>query len=229
MSRSKDVTSDQPTRGHDSKPLCGARRRQADATCRRPAGWGTDHVGIGRCKLHGGSTTKHRANAAARAEREQVNAMLERLGKPMPLGDPIEALLDIGAEAMAWQEVVRERLAELKSFSKVDVANIDRERALVKLYGESLDRCHRMLADLSRLNLEERRVRIDEARAAFVVAALVKVLDSLGLDESQQRRARELLAARLGRETDSPLSIAAPQVTAHESEPVCLPSAEVER
>src|SRR5215218_6796318 len=37
---------------------CGARKRQpkyAGETCRRPAGWGTAHPGVGRCKLHGGA------------------------------------------------------------------------------------------------------------------------------------------------------------------------------
>jgi hypothetical protein len=35
---------------------CGARRRGQGKgkLCRRPAGWGTDHPGAGRCKLHGG-------------------------------------------------------------------------------------------------------------------------------------------------------------------------------
>ncbi len=37
---------------------CGARKRQLtrpSETCRRPAGWGTWHPGVGRCKLHGGA------------------------------------------------------------------------------------------------------------------------------------------------------------------------------
>lgn len=34
---------------------CGAKRRRVDATCKRPAGWGTDHPGSGRCKFHGGN------------------------------------------------------------------------------------------------------------------------------------------------------------------------------
>lgn len=43
---------------HDSR-YCGARKRQPahpGERCRRPAGWGTEHPGWGRCKLHGGST-----------------------------------------------------------------------------------------------------------------------------------------------------------------------------
>ena len=35
-------------------PLCGAPKRQGEGNCTQPAGWGTDHVGVGRCKLHGG-------------------------------------------------------------------------------------------------------------------------------------------------------------------------------
>lgn len=40
-------------------PLCGAKKRTGEGTCTRPAGWGTDHVGTGRCKLHGGCTPRH--------------------------------------------------------------------------------------------------------------------------------------------------------------------------
>src|SRR3990167_9158749 len=36
------------------KPTCGAKTRSG-GPCRQRAGWGTDHVGAGRCKLHGGS------------------------------------------------------------------------------------------------------------------------------------------------------------------------------
>ncbi len=36
--------------------ICGAKTR-AGTPCRRPAGWGTNHPGSGRCKLHGGCST----------------------------------------------------------------------------------------------------------------------------------------------------------------------------
>lgn len=35
--------------------ICGAKRRQGQGACKRPAGWGTDHPGRDRCKLHGGN------------------------------------------------------------------------------------------------------------------------------------------------------------------------------
>ena len=37
-------------------PICGAKKSQSEGPCTRPAGWGTDHVGDGRCKLHAGSS-----------------------------------------------------------------------------------------------------------------------------------------------------------------------------
>ena len=43
---------------HDGT-TCGARKRQPRCPCERcarPAGWGTQHLGFGRCKLHGGAT-----------------------------------------------------------------------------------------------------------------------------------------------------------------------------
>ncbi len=36
--------------------ICGSKTRQVQSKpyCHRPAGWGTTHPGVGRCKLHGG-------------------------------------------------------------------------------------------------------------------------------------------------------------------------------
>lgn len=58
---------------HD-KNVCGAKTR-AGTPCQRPAGWGTDHVGIGRCKLHGGKSTgppKKNKNAVTTGEFETL-------------------------------------------------------------------------------------------------------------------------------------------------------------
>jgi hypothetical protein len=36
--------------------VCGGKARTGGKLCTQPAGWGTDHLGQGRCKLHGGCT-----------------------------------------------------------------------------------------------------------------------------------------------------------------------------
>jgi hypothetical protein len=40
-----------------AKPkICGARTKSKAGKCQRVAGWGTDHLGAGKCKLHGGAS-----------------------------------------------------------------------------------------------------------------------------------------------------------------------------
>src|SRR6056297_3141188 len=40
--------------------ICGAKTKKDGSPCQKPAGWGTDHPGVGKCKLHGGATpVKH--------------------------------------------------------------------------------------------------------------------------------------------------------------------------
>jgi hypothetical protein len=65
----------------------GAGRDLCDADgntgpCRLPAGWGTDHVGIGRCKLHGGSTRTHVAAARRRAAEVSIADYLAERNLP---------------------------------------------------------------------------------------------------------------------------------------------------
>jgi hypothetical protein len=61
---------------HDS-PYCGARKKQPlypGETCRRPAGWGTVHAGVGRCKLHGGAT-QHAHGRYSKVQQHHLDAV----------------------------------------------------------------------------------------------------------------------------------------------------------
>lgn len=77
-----------------SHDKCGATKRQGDrGPCLRPAGWGTDHVGVGCCKLHGG-TTPSGVVAGQRALAEKVlKTAVAAYGLPADV-DPGTALLD---------------------------------------------------------------------------------------------------------------------------------------
>jgi len=50
------------------------RRDQRGKVCNHTAGWGTDHVGWGSCKLHGGSTRAGRAAALRQAGEAMMRA-----------------------------------------------------------------------------------------------------------------------------------------------------------
>lgn len=81
---------------------CGARKREKDSgqfgdrTCPQPRGWGTDHVGYGRCKWHGGNTPagrKYAAVARAEAEVTKTRDAMRFFGARVAI-DPADALLE---------------------------------------------------------------------------------------------------------------------------------------
>src|SRR4051812_49999459 len=67
--------------------LCAARTR-GGSPCRRPAGHGTEHSGVGRCKLHGGSTP----GQLEHARRELALREFATMGGAITV-EPTEALL----------------------------------------------------------------------------------------------------------------------------------------
>jgi len=61
-------------------PICGARAKsKAGEPCRRPAGWGTDHLGTGRCKFHGGRSPGVPGNQNALRHGAYADLILEQL------------------------------------------------------------------------------------------------------------------------------------------------------
>ena len=87
-----------------TKPRCGAKTRSRDANgvrkgtpCQREAGMGTDHLGTGRCKFHGGCTHRKAGGLYSRVIPVKRKASYqEALESGMALKDMTEhlALLD---------------------------------------------------------------------------------------------------------------------------------------
>lgn len=60
--------------------ICGAKSKQTGQPCKQPAGWGTDHFGTGRCKLHGGrSPGASKGNKYARTHGAYETIIRDRL------------------------------------------------------------------------------------------------------------------------------------------------------
>jgi hypothetical protein len=202
--------------------FCGGKRKHGEpGTCRRPAGWGTDHVGIGRCKLHGGCTVTHveavatqnairvaRLFGVHRDDIHPVDGLVEELQRCAGLIDSYEAMC-----AQLLPEDVVFGVLSIEESRTADADGVDltpvetktkRGAALNKwvvLLNAERDRFSRLCEAMVKLDLESRRVSI----GAGQVAALVQIMLSaeLGLSEEQKRA-----AARLMRKIDSgPASI----------------------
>lgn len=173
------------------RPRCGGKRKNRPECCRRPAGWGTDHPGIGRCKLHGGSTPSHQASARAeQARRTEAEALaaLARLDLP-PMTDPLTALGRLAAESVAWLELLREQVAQLESVVGPDHQGDERIRGKVLLMERGMDRAQKFAGELARLNLDERIAGMHAlvlVRQGELMAGLVRaILARLGLTAGQ--------------------------------------------
>lgn len=194
----------------DSEPsykMCGAKRRGRDEMCKRPAGWGTKHVGIGACKLHGGAAPS--SNVAG--QRLQLEAECERLGLPIQVS-PTQAMLNEIWETAGNIQFYRLLVQQLPTHPEDDQVEFDHEgkaiwrrgapgvygrtyhvsgvptgeakpHVLVQLYND--ERKH--LVDVTKsaigLGLEQRRVDLEENRAAEVFRAVTLALTSMGLAE----------------------------------------------
>lgn len=105
------------------KELCGIARRSTDTyegggkkgdPCRRPAGWGTDHRGVGPCRIHLGSSPAHRVHGARVLADIQLRKELKAFAVPLegPL-DPQQTLLAMVREAAGNVAYLGARVREL--------------------------------------------------------------------------------------------------------------------
>jgi hypothetical protein len=184
MSKARERT------GH-GKPLCGARKRAADGPCRQGAGARTDHQGIGKCWLHGGSTPNHQQSAARELVRREVVQAVEILGAP-PIDDPLRALQQLAGEVLAWKNAIAARV----SLDDL-MGDSEQVRAAVVLLERALDRCNTVLSTIARLNIDERLAAVDEATALMVVRALEAGLAAAGVRGTAAEQARQATRAHL--------------------------------
>ncbi|HET6866297.1 MAG TPA: hypothetical protein VFH80_10250 [Solirubrobacteraceae bacterium] len=211
------MTAPSPAKGHGK---CGAARKGDRGPCTRPAGWGTDHPGVGRCKLHGGATPTHQRAAELEIARREC----DRLGIQIEI-DPGEALMQELWETAGNVAFYRAQVQQLSTHPEPDVfvpgdedsdgywhrgepgvygrvyhlsgkpTGEGKPHVLVSLYNEE----RRHLADVAaaalRAGVEERRVRMAENDAAQILGAQVSALVAMGLGDRLEEFRRAFVAA----------------------------------
>lgn len=176
--------------------LCGARLRQAEGTCRKTAGWGTDHPGYGSCRLHGGSTSTQTTGAARQRAEAEARAVLAELGVPA-VEDPLAALLKLAGQILAWQEATATLVNGLEEVRYEGVSGAEQLRAEVALYERAMDRAVAVLSAIARLNIEERLARVTERQADAVIDAIDAALAAAGVTGQDAARAKQAAARHL--------------------------------
>ncbi|HXY44762.1 MAG TPA: hypothetical protein VEH29_11285 [Acidimicrobiales bacterium] len=146
--------------------------------------------------MHGSRAPQVRRRAAERVLEAEGRALLARLGQPEPIGHPVEELLKVAAEDLAWLRVLRERLAELP-LDTTDRAGVEREAAVVSRYERALERNGRVLTEMARMDVEVRLRRLDEARAEVISRALQAAISRSGLPSEYVPLLKDALVAEL--------------------------------
>lgn len=176
---------------------CGARKRQTDGTCQRPAGWGTPHTGIGRCKLHGGSTISHiRSAEVAEAERV-VREVFGKAVEVTPIDNPLAVYAQFAGRVMAWLDLMDSLLTNARSPSYSSELNGEQIRGEVILFERAMDRANTVLGTYAKLNIDDRLSRITEVQQAMVVQAIEAALATAGVTGTRAIEAKAAAARRL--------------------------------
>lgn len=109
--------------GHDGA-RCGSRKRQGEGTCEREAGWGTDHLGEGPCKLHGGSTSSVSKGATLNLIRRETRELVRTYGLRLDV-TPTEALLEEVQWTAGHVAYLRARIQEIEDPAEDDAQDPD--------------------------------------------------------------------------------------------------------
>lgn len=205
------MSPDPEPEGHDPRQdgrWCGAPRRRDSGPCTQRAGWGTNHLGIGRCKLHGGSTRTHRAAAQKAMALAAVKSLGLRDDRP-----PDEILLDELAWAaghVAWlrgkvQELEPERLGwgvteEVHKgsgeFTGTDTTTAAAPSIWWVLYRDAQKHLLEVLKVIKGFDLDERRLEFARAQVAPQIAVVIdQFVRALGLTPEQAGRVPVALEA----------------------------------
>ena len=154
---------------------CTAKSSRTSERCRQYAIKGSTV-----CGTHGGRAPQIKRAAAARSIRDQVS----RLGlvEASPIDDPVAALMDLGAEAIALVNALRFHVAMLERVGTEPGRLGEQLKPEITAYLGAIREAERIVVSIVKLNLAERLVRIDEERAQLVVTVIERVLISAGLD-----------------------------------------------
>lgn len=172
---------------------CGAKTRSG-GPCRHEAGWGTQHVGVGRCKLHGGAEPHAQVNGMVLLARREQQVM----GAPLPI-TPEDAILECIRIAAGEVRYASDRIAELQADEAVGaprrtlarksddgtVQEVRQDPPALHVWivarREALDRLMAYSVAAVRAGIEKRRVKLAEDQGALLVQAIQGILRDLGV------------------------------------------------
>jgi len=148
------------------RPRCTATVRSTGLRCKK---FPIKYASV--CRSHGGAAGQVRRAAAVREQKALAMAALSERGYPA-LTDPVEELLRLATESVAYKDILAMRVAELTHLATVDRTGQESISAVLSAYASALKEASSVLVQVNRLNISARRVSIEAAQAGLLAEAL---------------------------------------------------------
>jgi hypothetical protein len=165
---------------------CGAKTR-GGGKCKKQKGWGTNHLGSGRCKLHGGNTSSGEASAAKEA------ALI--MGEALDI-EPHEALITCVRIAAGEVAYCSREIAGLEKATEPTAFG-----AVLNIWIKTRQVAMAQLAKYSKMALDagvaERQVQLAERYGEMLATLISGILGDLELTKKQQKAAPAIVTTHL--------------------------------
>jgi len=92
------------------------------------------------------------------------------------MDDPVEELLRLASEAVAFKDILAERVAVLTELSSVDRTGQETISAVLAAYAGALKEASAVLVQLNRLDIAARRVQVEAVQAGLLAEALKRAI-----------------------------------------------------
>jgi hypothetical protein len=171
--------------------VCGVKRTKRSTEelvlyCKKAAGWGTDHLGFGACKWHGGRLPSVNRKAELDRSEWEMTTFFEQYHKGQ-VEDVASELSTVLADVVAFKDAVAGRLATIAGHHEIeDILEDPKLRNLLKLYERTLDRSSRLLAEATKLGILNRSLTLEERQAEAVQRAVMGALAKCGYGDDQK-------------------------------------------
>lgn len=166
--------------------------------CQAPAGYGTNHIGVGKCRKHGGARKSQELDARHQLIREAATEACVKL--------------KLNYADVTPERALQEELTLSYALVQWYTDNTDVEAAMWPAWQDMWMNERRHLIYVVKMMLDagiaERTVRVMEAQAVMLANAIRSILDRLELNETQMRRAPMIVQEVLsGFAAATPLSL----------------------
>lgn len=186
---------------------CGAKLRSKELKelgivryCGNRAGKGTEHLGSGTCKFHGGSTPSGNKAAVKKEAERELQKLSERLGEAPGIGNPEIEAYQLASKMKQWTLILEGKMDELNDIlATVDDAGVEHVRAIVEILERAWERYKSALEFMLKYDLRKRVLELEEHQAQLVGQAFMAIIlnQAMKLDEDQIDLARKLFAKQM--------------------------------